>query len=115
MRCRGIWQRFIGRGLDGQLATRIWSGSMTLRRLLDRTTRIAGVLTIALAVLLPPAGHSASHDPLELAEAERHSSLAAEITKQGHDEGDVDEPSPGYTRLALHSTKMGGYNWRSST
>lgn len=73
---------------------------MTIRRLLDRTLRIAGVLAIALAILSAPTGHSASHDPLAIAaaEAERHATLAAEIAEHGHvhDEGDVDEQSPGH-------------------
>ncbi|MGA0534226.1 MULTISPECIES: hypothetical protein [Hansschlegelia] len=74
---------------------------MTIKRLLDRTLRIATVLAIALAVLSAPTGHSASHDPLALAaaEAERHAALAAEIAEHGHahEEGDADEQSPGHT------------------
>lgn len=74
---------------------------MTIKRLLDRTLRIATVLAIALAVLSAPTGHSASHDPLALAaaEAERHAALAAEIAEHGHahDDGDADERSPGHS------------------
>ena len=73
---------------------------MMIRRLLERAFRIVTVLAVAFAVLSAPAGHSASHDPLALvaAEAERHAVLAAETAAHGHshDDGDVDEQSPGH-------------------
>lgn len=74
---------------------------MPLRRVSACAFQIAAIVLVAIAVLLAPAGHSTSHDPLALAaaEAEGHAELAAEISAHGHshDDGDWDEQAPGHS------------------
>ena len=67
----------------------------------SRVFRLALALAVAFQMLLVPAGHSASHDPvaLALAEVERHAVLAAHDAGHGHshEDGRSDERRAGHS------------------
>ena len=71
-----------------------------VRRLQSVVLRVAIAFTMAISLMLAPAGGSSSHDPVALAQAEteRHQALADEIADHGHshDDGWSGESEPGH-------------------